>query len=1053
MRTPSEHFTYLFVNLWLIFSLVLLLLLSIVPFVASASAFSTTTDQHSPRVVNTLRYGSGDITVTDSTLTPAVLTLQAGTEVSWINSGSLLHQGNSGHPALNHPLPTGELQPDNILVRLVQPNQGDEVRHASILIPAFRTEVCGTLNTSTTWTLANSPYVVTCNVTVQNSATLTIEPGTMIKMAQGTGLTVEGELIAEGTVDNKIIFTSLKDDSVGGDTNGDDNGSSPARGDWDNISLGSSGQVSLDYAEVRYGGWRSGSIVANSINSTLTIDHSVIRDSDTAGLSLHNITNATIANTTIQHNDSSGVSTSKAVFTIDNSIISNNGSVGVSVTGNTEMVSITNSTISDNNSRGIYAVNLVNITDNIISGNNSDGIHLRPNGSVSATISNNTINNNEYGLRNTGSSIVDARHNWWGDSSGPFHADTNPGGEGNAVSDGVDYIPWLEAPELVYLSPTKGGNTGNVTLTISGKNVTGESEVKLTKTGETDIIPINVISASGGLQLMVTFDLRGKTPGTWDVVITSPSNEIETLEAAFEIVNGGGGELTLDLIGPTQVRVGREAEFTIIVRNEGLSDLNQVLVRLLAQENQNEQLSNAMFTSQQIPILGESTTLYRTIPPGSSRTASIRVTFPSNLCSLIASSAEAIEDEKWNDEDIEDIKKQIRSLETKVDLQLQELQNLNYEIGQRGCVDPPYPPDSDCAWLLAQAANIKAIIAALQESISELNQQLAKCEGDRSNSYRSDSERDSAYISSEVCPVTSWDPNDKQGVLGVGDGHYINSDISLPYTVFFENLPAATAAAQEVLIIDVLDPNLEWSTFSLDTIQIGESTVSLPLGTQNFSTTVDLRPTISALVEVDLSFDPATGQAEWLFRGKDPDTGELADFLPPNTEDVAPQGEGWVSYQVTPKQGLSSGTVIKNKATIDFEVDIPPTPLDTPVVTNTIDADPPTSQVLPLDPSQDLSSFEIQWSGEDAHSGIGGYSIYVSENDGPYLPWLTNVISTSAVFDGTPSTTYSFFSRAKDNVGNMEDLRLTADATTQTGQETSPEQKLEIYFPIIFKGQ
>ena len=46
---------------------------------------------------------------------------------------------------------------------------------------------------------------------------------------------------------------------------------------------------------------------------------------------------------------------------------------------------------------------------------------------------------------------VDAQQNWWGDSSGPYDDSDNtsegglynPTGSGNAVSDYVDYYPWL----------------------------------------------------------------------------------------------------------------------------------------------------------------------------------------------------------------------------------------------------------------------------------------------------------------------------------------------------------------------------------------------------------------------------------------------------------------------------------------------------------------------------------------------------------------------------------------------------------------------------------
>jgi len=49
---------------------------------------------------------------------------------------------------------------------------------ALAVVVAFRTlggTVGGVITQSTTWTLANSPYTVTSNVTVQNGATLTVK--------------------------------------------------------------------------------------------------------------------------------------------------------------------------------------------------------------------------------------------------------------------------------------------------------------------------------------------------------------------------------------------------------------------------------------------------------------------------------------------------------------------------------------------------------------------------------------------------------------------------------------------------------------------------------------------------------------------------------------------------------------------------------------------------------------------------------------------------------------------------------------------------------------
>jgi hypothetical protein len=43
---------------------------------------------------------------------------------------------------------------------------------------------------------------------------------------------------------------------------------------------------------------------------------------------------------------------------------------------------------------------------------------------------------------------VDARHNWWGDDTGPYHEAENPGGLGDAVSDYVDFVPWSQVASV-----------------------------------------------------------------------------------------------------------------------------------------------------------------------------------------------------------------------------------------------------------------------------------------------------------------------------------------------------------------------------------------------------------------------------------------------------------------------------------------------------------------------------------------------------------------------------------------------------------------------------
>jgi hypothetical protein len=83
-------------------------------------------------------------------------------------------------------------------------------------------EVTGDITASTTWT-ADKIYVLKSNVYVINNATLTIEPGTIIKgdkATKGCLIISRGSKInATGTVDKPIVFTSNQ--PVGGRSQGD----------------------------------------------------------------------------------------------------------------------------------------------------------------------------------------------------------------------------------------------------------------------------------------------------------------------------------------------------------------------------------------------------------------------------------------------------------------------------------------------------------------------------------------------------------------------------------------------------------------------------------------------------------------------------------------------------------------------------------------------------------------------------------------------------------------------------------------------------------------
>ena len=295
--------------------------------------------------------------------------------------------------------------------------------------------------------------------------------------------------------------------------------------------------------------------------------------------------------------------------------------------------------------------------------------------------------------------------------------------------------------------------------------------------------------------------------------------------------------------------------------------------------------------------------------------------------------------------------------------------------------------------------------------------------------------------------VRPRDPEDKFGpggydVPGTTEAnlkHYIKANESIPYRIEFWNHEDAEVPAQVVTMRDTLDPTV-WDLSTLEFTRVGflKWDINLPNGTRAIEQRIDLRPDMDLVVDVTTTVDYETGLVMWRYQCSDPLTGDYptdptAGFLPPFNKETGYE-LGWMEFRVKPLAGMTTGTVIANRAYGEFD-DMGdwannPAPKLGPWI-NTIDAGLPVSAVKDL-PADSSRQFTVSWSGTDdtGGSGIGSYDIYVSTNGGPFMMWLSTA-STSAVFTGEPGNSYAFYSVARDNVGNMEVKTSGIEAITQ----------------------
>jgi parallel beta-helix repeat protein len=366
--------------------------------------------------------------------THGILLENAGSAVTISNNIVRNNQNNGIHIDNSSPAVTGNTSTGNTIYGIYMSSNSRPAISGNTLSGNTRAPLGvagGNITADTVWD-ADVAYYIEGSVNVPAGRTLTVPAGAVVKFAQNTGLGVDGTLNVPGTVTNKVYFTDFRDDTVGGDINGDGAATVPAAGWWNGIDIRNNGSANLNHTVIRYGGanvvwnWAWGRHFGNLFKAgagSLTLTNSVLSHSASHALRLRD--------TAVVH----------------------------TVYGNTFEQNATHGILLEN------ASGVVTISNNIVRNNQNNGIHIDNSSPViggTAGQGNDIFGNTNFGVQNiTPSIMVNAKYNYWGAPTGPRHT-SNPSGTGDRVSDHVDFTNFLGF-----------SITGGVTIVINFRAIPG----------------------------------------------------------------------------------------------------------------------------------------------------------------------------------------------------------------------------------------------------------------------------------------------------------------------------------------------------------------------------------------------------------------------------------------------------------------------------------------------------------------------------------------------------------------------------------------------------
>jgi hypothetical protein len=248
-----------------------------------------------------------------------------------------------------------------------------------------QTYVSGGIYSNTTWSPGNSPYIVTGDIAVFETYTLTILPGVEVRFYDGTMLDIRGTLIANGTSADSIKFTS---DLL-----------YPTSSSWKYIKFEYQSTMSMRYCLIEYS---SGGIFYDSGGFTPYLISNCRFYSNFKGISGTRLYGQQNVDSCIFHNNGYGI---HATF-LENSQVYHcsfiNNQYGIEEASNS---AITGCDFQNNSVEGLYA--MTSLVENCNFENNETGLRFSfSGGSEAGSLMSNVISYNNLGLVITGNNPV-----------------------------------------------------------------------------------------------------------------------------------------------------------------------------------------------------------------------------------------------------------------------------------------------------------------------------------------------------------------------------------------------------------------------------------------------------------------------------------------------------------------------------------------------------------------------------------------------------------------------------------------------------------------------